>query len=289
MLVFQAGILSSSAMFAGQSMTAKLAEWVVDEARKGPQGPVQLDAWPSGCHHQMWPLSFPWWMLCMDLCRNPSGSSLTGPETCRASLTHTHTLEALFPLLWLCAIERSDVIGRVKAQHSDSDSLRRTPLVSFPVVVETCWDFFSNKTRTHQSLLDEFQSLWRPPTWSTVHMGSHCCPENLIQSAAFVTWTLTVSHFLYKTIPLSILNIQASRSIPGSLINQLNVCFDQLTWMIYWHHHYILLFIQGSSFLFKLFSPGLWSFTLSSVSCTPPSIVIWVEMTGYYRRCRRIS
>lgn len=156
--LLKAKFLLSSAIFTG--LHDGEAQWMnCWQGEEGPQGPVQQDAWLPGCHqHQLQPLSFPWWMLCMDLCRNPQGSSLTGPET---RLAHTHSgLEALFPLLWQCVTERSDVIERVKAQHSDSDSeKRRTLLVSFPVVVETCWDFLSNKTTTHQSPLAEFQSV----------------------------------------------------------------------------------------------------------------------------------
>lgn len=141
--------------------TAKLSEWVVDEARKDPRVPCSK---MPRCHqHQSWPLSFPWWMLCMDLCRNPQGSSLTVPETWRISFiltnTYTHTLKALFPLLWQRVVGWSAVMEGVKAQHSDRDSLRGTLLLSFPVVVETCWDFLSNKARTHQSTLANIQSV----------------------------------------------------------------------------------------------------------------------------------
>lgn len=78
----------------------------------------------------------------MDLCRNPRGSGLTGPETWRDWPAHTG---GSFPRLWQHVIERSDVIEGVTAQHSDRDSVSTTLLVFFPVVGETCWDIFSNK------------------------------------------------------------------------------------------------------------------------------------------------
>ncbi len=100
--LLKAEFLLSSAIFTG--LHDSKAQWMnCWRGEEGPRGPVQQDAWPPGCHqHQLRPLSFPWWMLCMDLCRNPRSSSLTGPETWRASLTqtlthtHTHTHWRLF-------------------------------------------------------------------------------------------------------------------------------------------------------------------------------------------------
>ena len=193
----------------------------------GPQGPVPQDAWPSGCHqHQLRPLSFPWWMLCMNLCCNPWGSSLTGPEAWRALLTHTHThthtLEALFPLLWQHVIGRSDVIEGVKAQHSDSDSLRRTLLVSLPVVVQTCWDCLSNKAKTHQSPLDQLQSA--------IHLihslhGSTATVQNILPRVQLleIGTLLSLIVFYRKSVGL---NKWASKPDPALSINPLYIHCD---------------------------------------------------------------
>lgn len=84
----------------------------VDNTRKGSQGPVQQDARPSGCHqHPLLLLYFSWWMLCMTLCHNPWGSSLTGPETLRDSWTNRHPRGSLF-FLWQHVIESFDMIKR---------------------------------------------------------------------------------------------------------------------------------------------------------------------------------
>lgn len=131
--------------------------------------------------------------------------------------TRTHSGGSLFPLFWQRVIERSDVIERVKAQHSDSDALRRTLLVSFPVVVETCWDFFSNKTRTHQSTPGRVPACGDHPfdpqsTW--VHA--------VVQKGLPSKQLLGLGHNCFS----SILNVSASWTDLALLINQLNVHFD---------------------------------------------------------------
>lgn len=97
--------------------------------------------------------------------------------------THTYTLRVSLSLaLWQNGIEQSDGRDGVKAQCSDSDSLWRTLLVSFPVVVETCWDFLSNQTRAHQ----------RPLAWAQCGETTH-----LIPSPHWKKWNIGAIHSKY--------------------------------------------------------------------------------------------
>lgn len=140
---------------------------------------------------------FVWICVATPEARAWQGRKHGGPRS--HSQTNTHW--RLFPPpLWQRVIGRSDVMEGVKAQRSDSDSLRRTPLLSFPVVVKTCWDFLSNKARTHQSVLADV------PTAETTHLihrstWVHTVVQKILPREQLLGLNTAVSHcFLQRTL-----------------------------------------------------------------------------------------